>query len=113
METKIKIELDDRWGKEYAGEYVFTMVPWARLNAITQRNVVRSRRGEVIKINLVNIQAETIWEALERGKHCPKGLTLEKLKDQEHGIPPALGDWLLKHTDKVNGGEEQKNSSPR
>jgi hypothetical protein len=107
------IEIDERFGKEYAGKYVFQEVTWAKRNRILQKYTrYNPQTGTVITTDYVAIQAETIWASLkEQPEHKP--LTLEKLLgEDENGIPIGLGELLSKAANKLNAlsMEETKNS---
>jgi len=104
------VELDDRFGKEYAGKYVFQEISWAkRSRIITKYTKYHPVTGQVISIDLIAIQAETIWASLkEEPPHKP--ITLEKLMSEEDGIPVELGEFLSGIVNKLCGLtlEEQK-----
>jgi len=107
------IEIDERFGKEYAGKYVFQEITWAKRNRILQKYTrYNPQTGTVITTDYVAIQAETIWASLkEQPEHKP--LTLEKLLgEDENGIPIGLGELLSKTANKLNAlsMEETKNS---
>jgi len=109
MRTEV-IEVDDRFGKEYAGKYVFQEITWAkRSRIITKYTKYHPVTGAVMSSDLIAIQAETIWAAL---KEHPPALTLEKLMSEEDGIPIELGEFLSSIVNKLCGltPEEQKNS---
>jgi len=107
------LEVDERFGKEYAGRYVFREITWAKRNRILQKYTQYSpKTGTVITTDYVAIQAETIWASL---KEQPDGkpLSLEKLLgEDENGIPIGLGELLSKTANKLNAlsVEETKNS---
>ena len=102
-----KIELDERFGKEYAGRYVFQEISWAKRSRIIQKYTKYSQMtGQVVKSDFVAIQAETIWASL---KEQPEGdpISLEKLLSEEDGIPVELGELFSKVVNKLNGMANQ------
>jgi len=110
MRTEV-VELDDRFGKEYAGRYVFSEITWAkRSRIITKHTKYHPVTGAVLSSDLVAIQAETIWASLkEQPQHKP--ISLEKLMSEEDGVPVELGEFLSGIVNKLCGLtlEEQKN----
>jgi hypothetical protein len=102
MQTE-EIEVDERFGKEYAGRYVFQEISWAKRNRIIHKYTKYSEMtGKVVKSDFVAIQAETIWASLkEQPGHKP--ISLEKLLNDEDGIPIQLGELFSKVTNKLNG----------
>lgn len=112
MRTEV-IEIDVRFGKEYAGVYLFLEITWARRNRILQKYTkYNPQTGFVITTDYVAIQAEMIIASLrEQPENRP--LTLEKLlSESEDGIPIELGELLSKTVNKLNAVsvEETKNS---
>ena len=101
---KETIELDERFGKEYAGRYVFSEITWAKRSRIIQKYTRYSQQtGQVIASDYVAIQAETIMASLkEQPSHKP--LTLEKLlsEDPEKGIPIELGELFSQIVNRLN-----------
>ena len=92
MRTEV-LELDNRFGEEYAGRYVFQEISWARRSRIIQKYTkYHPITGQVVDADYVAIQAETIWASLrEQPSHKP--VTLEKLlSEEEDGIPVQLGE---------------------
>jgi len=98
-----EIEIDERFGKEYAGKYVFQEITWAKRNRIIQRHTKYSQMpGKGVKSDFVAIQAETVWASLkQQPEHKP--ISLEKLLSEEDGIPIELGELLSKVVNKLNG----------
>jgi hypothetical protein len=98
-----EIEIDERFGKEYAGKYVFQEITWAKRNRIIQRHTKYSdMTGKVVKSDFVAIQAETVWASLkQQPEHKP--ISLEKLLSEEDGIPIELGELFSKVSNKLNG----------
>ena len=111
MRTEV-LELDDRFGKEYAGRYVFQEISWAKRSRIIQKHTkYHPITGQVINADYVAIQAETIWASLkEQPGHKP--ITLEKLLGEENGVPIGLGELFSRVVNRLCGitVEEVKNS---
>jgi len=97
------VELDDRFGKEYAGKYVFQEITWARRSRIIQKHTrYHPVSGQIVNSDFVAIQAETIWASLkEQPVHKP--ITLEKLLNEEDGIPVELGELFSRLVNKLCG----------
>lgn len=89
---KKSVEIDERFGKEYAGKYVFQEITWAKRSRIIQKHTKYNKTtGHVVSSDYVAIQAETIYASLkEQPKSSP--ITLEKLLSEEDGIPIGLGE---------------------
>ena len=86
------LEIDDRFGEEYAGRYVFQEISWAKRNRIIQKHTrYHGVTGQVLKSDYVAIQAETIWASLKEQPE-EKPITLEKLLSEEDGISIELGE---------------------
>jgi len=114
MKTK-KVKVDQRFGKEYAGNYIFQEISWAKRSRIIQKHTkYHPTTGQVIKSDYVAIQAETIWASL---KEQPEGkpITLEKLLSEEDGISIGLGELFSKVVNSLCSVtvEETKNLSGR
>jgi len=106
------VEVDERFGKEYAGRYVFQEITWAKRNRILQKYTrYNAQMGTVITTDYVAIQAETIWASLKQQPEN-KPITLEKLLSEDEGVPIGLGELLSRITNKLNTVtvEESKNS---
>jgi hypothetical protein len=107
------IEIDERFGKEYVGKYVFQEITWARRNRILQKYTkYNPQTGSVLTTDYVAIQAETIFASL-REQPENKPLTLEKLLSEgEDGVKIEFGELLSKTVNKLNAVsvEETKNS---
>ena len=108
------VEVDERFGKEYAGHYVFQEITWAKRNRILQKYTrYNPQTGTLTSTDYVAIQAETIWASLKE-QPTSKPITLEKLlgEGEEEGIPIGLGELLSKTVNKLNmvSVEETKNS---
>ncbi len=109
------VEVDNRFGKEWAGKYVFQEITWAKRSRIIQKHTkYHPMTGQVIKSDYVAVQAETIWASLKEQPEC-KPITLEKLLSEEDGVPIGLGELFSQVVNKLCGVtlEETKNSSGR
>lgn len=109
------IEVDNRFGREYAGKYVFTEITWARRNRIIQKHTKYSPvTGNVVSSDYVQIQAETIMASLKEQPET-KPITLQKLLSEDDGIPITLGELLSGVVNKLNSVsvDEAKNSCGR
>ena len=115
MRKEETVEVDDRFGEEYAGKYLFKEISWAKRSRIIQKHTkYHPMTGRVMSSDYVAIQAETIIASLkEQPKSNP--ITLGKLLNEENGVPVGLGELLSKAANRVCGltGEERKNSSGR
>jgi hypothetical protein len=95
------LELDDRFGKEYAGHYVFSEITWAKRSRIIQKHTRYSKMtGQVESSDFVAIQAETIWASLKEQPES-KPITLERLLSETDGIPIDLGEIFSKVVNKL------------
>ena len=95
------VELDDRFGKEYAGKYVFQEISWAKRSRIIQKHTkYHPITGQVVSSDYVAIQAEQIWASL-KDQPSIKPLSLEKLLSEENGIPIELGESFSKVTNRL------------
>jgi len=100
---KERLEVDNRFGEEYAGKFVFQEITWAKRNRIIQKHTKYSpRTGQVISSDFIAIQAETIWASL-RKQPSDKPITLEKLLSDDEGIPIELGELFSKIVNKLCG----------
>ena len=110
-----KVKVNDRFGKEYAGSYIFQEISWAKRSRIIQKHTkYHPTTGQVIKSDYVAIQAETIWASLkEQPESNP--ITLEKLLSEEDGISIGLGELFSKVVNSLCSVtvEETKNLSGR
>lgn len=87
-----EVELDNRFGEQYAGRYVFQEITWAKRSRLIQKHTrYHSMTGQVVSSDLVAIQAETIWASL-RTQPDSKPISLQKLLGEEEGIPIELGE---------------------
>jgi len=97
------VNLDTRFGEEYQGKYVFKEIAWAKRNRIIQKHTRYNKlSGEVESSDFIAIQAETIMASMH-GQPDSKPITLEKLLDEENGIPIELGELFSKVANKLNG----------
>jgi len=96
------VELDERFGKEYAGRYVFQEISWAKRSRTIQKHTKYSQiTGQVQSSDYVAIQAETIMASLkEQPEHKP--ITLEKLLNEENGVPIGLGELFSQIANRLN-----------
>jgi len=97
------LNLDGRFGAEFAGKYFFKEPTWATRNRIIQKYTKYNNiSGEVISSDFIAIQAETIMACLYKQ---PEGnpVTLVKLlsEDPEKGLPFGLGELLAKYANQV------------
>jgi len=99
---KETVEIDERFGKEYAGKYVFSEITWAKRSRIIQKYTkYHPLTGQVVSSDYIAIQAETIMASLkEQPQHKP--ITLEKLLNEEDGIPIALGELFSQIVNRLN-----------
>jgi len=97
------LEIDERFGKEYQGSYVFREITWAKRNRIIQKHTRYSKAsGEVESSDFIAIQAETIWASLQKQPET-KPVSLERLLGEDIGIPIDLGELFSKVANKLNG----------
>jgi hypothetical protein len=97
-----KIEIDDRFGNLYRGAYVFAEITWAKRNRIIQKHTKYNKlSGDVESSDFIAIQAETIIASMH-GQPATKPVSLEKLLDEEDGIPIELGELFSKVANKLN-----------
>jgi len=96
------VEIDERYGKEYQGRYVFHEISWAKRSRIIQKYTKYSSiSGQVQSSDYVAIQAETIMASLkEQPQHKP--ITLEKLLNEENGVPIGLGELFSQIANRLN-----------
>lgn len=96
------IEVNEKFGKEYAGKYTFSEISWAKRNRIIQKYTKYSKlTGQVESSDYVAIQAETIMASLKEQPES-KPITLEKLLSEENGVPIGLGELLSKTANSLN-----------
>jgi len=105
-----EVELDSRFGEQYAGHYVFQEITWAKRSRIIQRYTkYHPISGQVVNSDFVAIQAETIWASLKEQPAC-KPITLEKLLGEENGVSIELGELFSRIANQLCGitPEEQR-----
>jgi hypothetical protein len=110
-----KVEISKKFGKEYAGSYLFQDISWAKRSRIIQKHTkYHPTTGQVMKSDYVAIQAETIWASLKEQPES-QPITLDKLLNEEDGIPIGLGEFFSKVVNGLCGVtvEETKNLSGR
>jgi len=102
MRTEV-LKLDESFGKEFAGRYIFQEISWAKRSRIIQKHTkYHPISGQVASSDYIAIQAETIWASLkEQPPHKP--ITLEKLLNEEEGVPIGLGELFSQIVNKLNG----------
>jgi hypothetical protein len=114
LKTEV-VEVDNRYGEEYAGRYVFQEITWAKRNRIIQKHTkYHPLSGNVLSTDYVAIQAETIWASLKEQPES-RPITLEKLLSEEKGIPIGLGELFSRVVNRLCGitPKEVKNSYGR
>ena len=104
------VELDNRFGEQYAGCYVFQEITWAKRSRIIQKHTkYHPITGQIVSSDFVAIQAETIWASL-REQPASKPISLQKLLGEEEGVPVELGELFSRIVNRLCGmsGEEQR-----
>jgi len=97
------IEIDERFGKEYVGKYVFTEITWAKRSRIIQKHTrYHPATGQIVNSDFVAIQAETVWASLKE-QPAQKPIALDKLIGEEDGIPVELGETFSRIVNKLCG----------
>jgi len=97
------VELDDRYGAEYKGKYVFSEISWAkRSRIITKYTKYHPVSGQIVSSDFIAIQAETIWASLKE-QPPNKPITLERLLNEEEGIPIELGELFSQVANRLCG----------
>jgi hypothetical protein len=101
MRTEV-LEIDERFGKEYAGRYVFQEISWAKRSRIIQKHTkYNSLTGQIVSSDFIAIQAETIIASLrEQPSHKP--VTLEKLLSDDAGVSVELGELFSQIVNRLN-----------
>jgi len=101
MRTEV-LELDERFGKDYVGAYVFQEISWAKRSRIIQKHTkYHPISGQIVSSDYIAIQAETIWASL-REQPPRKFITLEKLLSEDEGIPIGLGELFSQIVNRLN-----------
>ena len=100
MQSEV-LELDERFGEEFEGRYVFQEITWAKRSRIIQKYTkYHAISGQVTSSDYIAIQAETIWASLkEQPPHKP--VSLEKLLSEDDGIPIGLGELFSQIVNKL------------
>jgi hypothetical protein len=102
LKTEV-VEIDERFGQEYAGRYKFVEISWSKRSRIIQRHTKYSQlTGQVVNSDYVSVQAETIWASL---KEQPPGkpVSLEKLlSEEENGVPIGIGELFSQIVNRLN-----------
>jgi len=97
------VELDNRFGEEYNGKYVFSEISWAKRSRIIQKHTkYHPATGQVSNSDFIAIQAETIWASLRQQPES-KPISLEKLLAEENGIPIGLGELFSQIANRLCG----------
>jgi len=97
------LEIDNRFGEEYQGKYIFKEITWAKRNRIIQKHTKYNKlSGDVESSDFISIQAETIMASMH-GQPQTHPITIEKLLGEEDGIPIELGELFSKVANKLNG----------
>jgi hypothetical protein len=99
-----EVEIDERYGKEYSGKYVFQEITWAKRSRIIQKHTRYSQQtGQITASDYITIQAETIMASLKE-QPANKPITIEKLlsEDSERGLPIELGELFSQTVNKLN-----------
>ena len=98
---KETVVIDERFGKEYAGTYIFKEITWAKRSRIIQKHTkYHSVTGQVISSDYIAIQAETIWASLKKQPRR-KPINLQKLLSETDGIPIGLGEQFSRVANKL------------
>ncbi len=102
MRTEV-LEVDERFGREYTGRYVFKELTWAKRSRILQKHTTYSDvTGKVLNTDYVAIQAETIMASLR--EQPPSGpVTLQRLLSDEDGVPGEFGELLSNIVNRLSG----------
>ena len=91
MRTKT-VEVNERFGQEFKGTYVFGEICWAKRNRIIQKYTkYHPVSGQVVCSDYVGIQAETIWASLKQQPES-KPISLEQLLNEDDGVCFELGE---------------------
>lgn len=97
------LEIDQSFGQEYEGKYVFKEITWAKRNRIIQKHTKYNRlSGDMESSDFVAIQAETILASMH-GQPETNPITLEKLLSEDCGVPIQLGEILSNIVNRLNG----------
>jgi hypothetical protein len=98
------VSVDERFGKEYAGEYVFQEITRIkRLRIIKKYTKYNAQTGAVMDSDIAAIDAETIWASLKEQPNS-KPITLERLLSEgEDGLPNRLTSLFARTVNELNG----------
>lgn len=97
------IEINSRFGEEYAGRYVFAEISWAKRSRLIQKHTkYHPVTGQVMSSDYVAIQAETIYASLKE-QPATKPITLEKMLSEDDGIPIGLGELFSEVVNRLCG----------
>jgi hypothetical protein len=78
-------------------------ITWAKRNRIIQKHTKYNKlSGEVESSDFIAIQAETIFASLHE-QPTNKPISLEKLLDEDNGVPIELGELFSKIANRLNG----------
>jgi hypothetical protein len=98
---KEAVVVDDRFGEEYAGKYVFFEISWAKRNRIIQKYTrYHHVSGQVVSSDYVAIQAETIFACLKRQPES-QPISLECLLSDDDGVPFELGELFSQTVNRL------------
>jgi len=99
---EIVLEVDDSFGKQYMGKYVFKPITWSKYSLISRKYTIVNK--SVIYTDDVKINAELILATLASQPET-NPITFEALtsEDPKKGVPPALGNKLLQCALKISG----------
>jgi len=107
MRTEV-LDLDERFGSDYAGRYVFQEISWAKRSRIIQKYTkYHPISGQVVNSDFIGIQAETISASL-REQPAHKPITLEKLLDENDGTPIGLGELFSQIVNRLSGVSQEE-----
>jgi len=80
---------------------VFSEISWAKRSRLIQKYTkYHPVTGQILSSDYVAIQAETIWASLKK-QPTNKPITLEKLLNEEEGIPIELGELFSQIVNKL------------
>jgi hypothetical protein len=102
--------VDQEFGAEYQGKYVFKEISWAKRSRIIQKYTKYNKLlGDVESSDFIAIQAETIIASIH-GQPESHPVTLEKLLAEEEGIPIGLGELFSKIANRLNALDRDETS---
>lgn len=101
MKSEVYV-LDEKYGNEYAGRYLFSEISWAKRSRIIQKHTkYHPITGQIMNSDFIAIQAETIWASIKE-QPPSNPVTFEKLVDEADGIPIGLGELFSQIVNKLN-----------